>query len=283
MKITSRVILINSVFTLSLMSFSQTNGGGNELNKRHYPEVENLSFDTGEYLEYKVSYGWFSIGEAYAHVKESTIPRQGRECYEFDMRGKTGGFFKALSKVNDYWSSQVDKESMLPLYSYRNIREGGHTKEDKVKYDQLDNQLEYSRLNKKTWEYNPFKTYETEGMIFDLPSTILYLRTIDYSNMSKGDTIPVNAFYNKKFYDFKIIYLGKDRVKTKLGKINCIKLKPEMPKNKIFSGKNSLRFWLSDDENKIPVKFEVDMFIGDAGLEIVKASGLKHDTDYYRK
>ena len=49
-----------------------------------------------------------------------------------------------------------------------------------------------------------------------------------------------------------------------------------MPDNEMFDGKNSVLFWLSDDENKIPLKIRAKMFIGAVEIDIKSQKGLKH-------
>ena len=39
-----------------------------------------------------------------------------------------------------------------------------------------------------------------------------------------------------------------------------------MPDNSIFEGEDAILAWISDDENKIPLKVEAEMFIGHAGI-----------------
>ena len=56
---------------------------------------------------------------------------------------------------------------------------------------------------------------------------------------------------------------------------------PVMPDNNLFRGENSIRFWISDDKNKIPLKVEAEMFIGSAGVEITSFKGLKNPVSSY--
>ena len=46
--------------------------------------------------------------------------------------------------------------------------------------------------------------------------------------------------------------------------------------NSIFDGEDAILAWISDDENKIPLKVEAEMFIGHAGIELAEYSGLRN-------
>jgi len=77
-------------------------------------------------------------------------------------------------------------------------------------------------------------------------------------------------------YHQKIIFKGKETIKTKIGKVRTIVFIPIMPKNKVFDGENSVTAWFSDDKNRIPVKINAEMFIGSAGVELTSYSGLRN-------
>jgi hypothetical protein len=114
-------------------------------------------------------------------------------------------------------------------------------------------------------------------------SWMMYLRTVDFDAMTVGDTLTMSGFFEDEFYDLDIIYKGKGKVKTKAGKFNAIKLVPVVPNNKLFDGENSVTAWISDDKNRLPLKVEADMFIGSAGVEIIKYKGVKNPINFYKK
>ncbi len=79
-------------------------------------------------------------------------------------------------------------------------------------------------------------------------------------------------------YKMKIVYRGKARVKTKFGKVSAYVISPVMPKNKLFDGENSIRVWLSDDGNRIPLKIQADMFVGAVEVDLKGYKGLRNPT-----
>ncbi|MFY0650542.1 MAG: DUF3108 domain-containing protein [Cyclobacteriaceae bacterium] len=110
--------------------------------------------------------------------------------------------------------------------------------------------------------------------IQDIVSGFFYLRTIDFDQLAVGETVAINGFYKNKVFDFKIRFEGREVIKTKLGKIRALKIAPMMPENSVFDGEDSIHAWLSDDQNKIPLKVKSDMFIGAIELDIKTAKGL---------
>src|SRR5690606_31727260 len=94
--------------------------------------------------------------------------------------------------------------------------------------------------------------------------------------LQKLDTVVVSGFLEDEFYSMKIVYQGKETIKTKVGKIRTLVFKPLMPKNKVFDGENSITAYFSDDKNRIPVKVDAQMFIGSAGVELTSYTGLRN-------
>jgi hypothetical protein len=75
-------------------------------------------------------------------------------------------------------------------------------------------------------------------------------------------------------------YAGKEKIKTKFGYAKVFKINPILPNNSFFEDENSIRIWVSDDENKIPLKVEVDLKIGSISMDIKKFSGLKNPLNF---
>jgi hypothetical protein len=86
----------------------------------------------------------------------------------------------------------------------------------------------------------------------------------------------VAGFFEDTSYILKILYDGKEKVHSHVGKIMCHKIIPIVPDNKLFNGENSVTAWFSDDGNRIPVKIQAKMFIGSTGLELISFKGLRN-------
>ncbi|MFA0963699.1 DUF3108 domain-containing protein [Roseivirga sp. BDSF3-8] len=229
----------------------------------------------GEKLEYKVSFGFLTVGEATMKVREKTYRVQDAGCYKVDIFGKTSGAVGWVTRVNDHWGAYIDKESYQPYISYRNIEEGRYRKNELVRFYHESGKVEAKEVNQKTGEYKEPTIYDARGkQLFDMIGGYMHLRSIDFDSYEIGDTIKVDAFFEDTIYDFRIIYQGKDVVKTKVGSVRAFKLVPIMPDNKLFDGENAIATWFSDDQNKIPLKVKADMFVGSVTVDLVDHQNL---------
>jgi hypothetical protein len=241
-----------------------------------YPPVVNKSFSRGEVLEYRASFGIFTVGHGVTQVGDKITMINGRPCYKIDAFGTTSGLVAWVNKVDDLWGAFVDTAALVTHVSYRKIREGHYRKDELVTYDHENLKAEVKVINKQTGAYDPAKYYNTPDHVRDIMGGFAYLRVYDFNKTRIGDTITIGGFFEDSAYKIRIIYSGKEKVRTKLGKIMCHKLVPIVPDNKIFDGENSITTWLSADDNQILVKVQAKMFIGTTGLELEQFRGLRN-------
>ncbi|GAB3991056.1 DUF3108 domain-containing protein [Spirosoma daeguense] len=239
-----------------------------------YRRVVNNSFGPGEHLEYRVHYGFLNAAEAVVDVSPTLYKVNDRPCYRVNVDGRTVGAFDLVTRIRDTWRSYIDTSAILPQKFYTNLQENNYRKEENVTFNHETNT---AKSEEKT-EKDIFKVPDN---VHDLISGYYFLRTIDLERLNSGQVIEVPAFYDEKVYNMKIRYRGKTTIKTKHGKINVFKLNPVLPPNKLFKEEESIRIFVSDDPNKVPVKVEVDLWVGSMVMDLKHNSGLKHPLRFY--
>lgn len=241
-----------------------------------YPPVKNESFTRGEVINFKMTYGIFTVGKGSVNIHPKYFRINNRDCFKIDVYGKTVGMVDWVADVDDRWGAYIDTVAIVPHQFYRFIREGRYRKDEWTNFDHPNRKIEVKTLDKKTGKLKEPKYYDAPAEVRDMVAGFLYLRNMDLSRAKVGDTISVKGFFEDEFYNFKIIYSGKETIRVKAGKIRTLVFKPVMPKNKVFDGENSVTAWFSDDKNRIPVKINAEMFIGSAGVELTDYAGLKN-------
>lgn len=241
-----------------------------------YPPVRNLSFMKGETLQFKMTYSFFTVGKGTATVHPRYYKVNNRDCFKVDVSAKTVGMIDWVTDINDQWGAYIDTAALLPHMFYRKIREGRYRKDEQTYFDHKEKKIQVVTADKKTGKWKEPKVYDAPPQIRDMIGGFLYLRTMDFSKLAIKDTVVITGFFEDEFYKLRIIYQGKEVVKTKVGKIRTIVFKPVMPKNQLFDGEDSITAYFSDDKNRIPVKIDAQMFIGSAGVELTECTGLKN-------
>ncbi|WP_459210096.1 DUF3108 domain-containing protein [Aquimarina rhabdastrellae] len=228
------------------------------------------SFDNGEWFKFRIHYGVFTASYATLEVKEEVL--NNTPVYHVVGIGKSSGFLSLFFKVEDYYETYIDKEVVKPYRFIRKINEGGYTKDIEINFDHQ--KKEAFVFNKK---HNTKKSFSTQEKVQDMMSAFYYLRNnIDVSNLKTGDEKIINMFFDSENYKFKLKFLGREVIKTKMGKIACLKFRPYVQADRVFKEEESLTVWVSDDDNRMPVKIKADILVGSIDADLDAFKGLKH-------
>ncbi|HPG32351.1 MAG: DUF3108 domain-containing protein [Lentimicrobiaceae bacterium] len=232
--------------------------------------IENAAFTTGEKLTFRVYYhslvtGKVTAGEANLEIKKNTVKKNGRDAYHIIGSGQSKGAFNFFFKVNDRFETFVDEQALIPWQFTRRTREGGYKKDDEVNFRQTMG-LAVSR-NAVT------KIPENTQ---DILSVFYYARTLDVTGLQMGDSFPLSFFLDDSLYVSKIVYLGKEKIKTELGEFNCLKFKPMVLKGNVFNEPYPMQLWITDDLNRLPVMVQTAVIVGSVKMELIEYQGLKN-------
>lgn len=233
-------------------------------------------FKMGEYLEYRATFGFFTVGKGSFKVQNTLHKVDDRICYKLDAYGSTSGIIDWLASVDDHWGAYIDTSSLVTHIAYRTLREGRYKKNEVAYFDFNEDSIRVKDLDFNTGQYKEPKVYTMDRLTREMMSGFMWLRTLDFTQLQRGDTIEIYSFLEDTFYDFKIVMYGREELKTKAGKFKSIKFIPVMPDNTVFEGEDSIVAWFSDDDNKIPLKVEAKMFIGHAGIELTDYQNLSN-------
>ncbi|MGA8853896.1 MAG: DUF3108 domain-containing protein [Christiangramia sp.] len=228
------------------------------------------AFDSGEWFKFRIHYGLFNASYATLEVDEANL--NNTPVYHIKGRGQSTGLLSLFFKVDDDYQTYIDKRTGKPYKFIRKINEGGYTKDLEIDFDQQANKAHVH--NKKNSER---KTFSVPNNVHDMLSSFYYIRNqIDSDELERGDEMRVNMFIDDENIDFKLVFLGREVIKTKFGKVATLKFRPYVLAGRVFKEKESLTFWISDDKNKIPVKIEADLAVGSLDADLEAYKGLKH-------
>ncbi|GAB3236306.1 DUF3108 domain-containing protein [Algoriphagus aestuariicola] len=237
---------------------------------------KNSAFTFGEELQFEVSYGWLNLAEAKLQVGKRVVQEQSRPHFKIDAFGKTKGAATIFGKVNDNWGTHLDTGTLLPSLSYRHIEEGKYRKNEKVYFDQENKKARMELYDRDNRTLKESKEFKLPGNVQDLVSGFYYLRSMDLTNLKKGQAILITGFFDKEIYNLKLIFEGTEEIETNLGVMDTYIFSPQIPTNKLFRGDYPVKVWVTKDQNKIPVKIKANLFIGSLNIDIASAKGLRN-------
>lgn len=222
--------------------------------------IKNISFQQGEKLVFKVYYNmgriWVGAGEAVFTVNATRI--NGRNAFHVVGDGKTYKSYDWFYRVRDRYETYMDMETMLPLKFVRNVDEGGFKIYNSVTFDQNNNRAVSTN-----------GVYHVPKCVQDVLSSIYYARNIDYNKYQPGAKIPFSMFLDDQVYHLYIRYLGKEKITTRYGTFNTIKIRPLLIEGTIFKGGEKMTVWVSDDDNHVPVRVDSPILVGSIKVDLI--------------
>jgi hypothetical protein len=238
------------------------------------PKRVNNAYSKGEKLVYRVYYdailtGKVTAGEVTFHVKEASRVINGRNTHHIQVLGKTKGAFNLFYKVDDRYETYVDEEQLVPRFFVRRVDEGGYTIRQNVTFHQELKKATFQDIKK-----GRTAVVETPENVHDVLSLIYYARTLDISKSKPGDTFHFNFLIDDTVYSSSMEILGREIIKTSLGKIRCIKIKPRLITGTVFKEDYAMELYVTDDLNKLPVLMKTGVIVGNVKMELTSFTGL---------
>lgn len=232
--------------------------------------AQQKAYDDGEWFKFRVHYGFVTAGYATLEVNETTL--NNKDVYHIKGYGKTTGMSRLFFKVEDNYQSYVGVNNDLPYRFIRKIDEGGYTKDIQIDFN---HSTQVAKVNNKKNKEVDYVTFPKQAQ--DMVSAFYYLRNnLDINTIKPGETLDMDMFFDKENFKFRLKFLGEEIIRTKFGKINCLKFRPYVSAGRVFKEKESLTVWVTNDNNKMPILIKADLAVGSLKASLSEFRGLKH-------
>lgn len=235
--------------------------------------IGNSAFQGGEELTYVVYYYlnsvWVAAGEVNFKVKD--VGTQ----WNYSAVGKTYPSYEWFFKVRDEFTAYVDKKTLLPYLSVRDIKEGDFTFYDRVTFDQINHKATNKRG--KTAAKTETRKFDLKECMHDVLSVLYYMRNIDFNQLKTNSKVPIKIFLDKEIYPLNVKYIGKETKDIKdNGKHKTIHISPEVIAGQVFKEGAQMHVWATDDANKVPLLIESPIAVGSVKCVLKSSKGLRN-------
>ena len=234
---------------------------GSQSEFRH---LGNDAFTVGERLTFDIDYGFITAGQATMSIPGYKYIGQ-RPTYEMRIEAASASTFDYVFKVRDRYETFLDVDGIFPWRFEQHQREGHYSHD----YDAMfDPQTE-------TANTSDGKSYTTPEYVHDIVSAFYYVRTLDLTHARRGDVIRLENFYDGKVNPLDVRVLGHQQVETDVGTFECSVIEPMVVAGGLFKNEGSIKIWLTDDYNHMPVKMSSKILIGEIEAKLVKYEGVR--------
>ena len=227
------------------------------------------AYGVGEFFKFRIHYGLVTAGYATLEVKEATV--LNKKVFHAVGLGYTTGMTKLFFKVEDNYQSLIDKSSSRPYQFVRKINEGGYTKNQIGLFNQDKNTVFVKDIKNSTE-----KTFPVSENVQDIVSSFYYLR--NHPNIDKlkmGEAIMIDMFFDDEIVKFKLKFVGRETINTKFGNVKTMIFRPLVQSGRVFKEEESLTVWISDDDNKVPLRIKASLAVGSIKADLDSFKGLK--------
>jgi len=223
---------------------------------------QNKTFNTGEFLKYSISYGFIDAGTATLFVD---LFKDGpMDIYHVSAIAETSSLAQKAFTIHDVYESFIDVKTGLPIMAVRNIREEKYLYYDETRFDRKKKQV-ISIKNGKV---------AVPDSILDILSAFYYARRFKFDEQKVGDKANFTTYFNDKIFTFTLVYKGITRLKTKLGYVDCKRFVPIVETGRLFKKSDAVSIWITNDNNRIPVKVQMKMFFGSVNCDLIEHAGV---------
>ena len=238
--------------------------------------IENNAFKSGEELAYDLYFNWkfiwVKVGTAEMDTKMAKF--EGKDAWKSYLitRGnpKLDKFFIMRDTLLSYCNPDLS-----PLYFRKGAQEGDSYYVDEIWYSYPHGNCQLKKHRITSSGEHLWKTTTYKSCIYDMMSIFLRARNFDASKMKKNETIPMPVSDAMGLSNSWLEYRGKENYKmsdTK-EKFRCLVFSFYERDN--GKSKELLRFWVTDDENHIPVRLDMFLSFGSAKAYLKSYKGVR--------
>ena len=101
-------------------------------------------------------------------------------------------------------------------------------------------------------------------------------KTEQKEKANRPKEIIINMFFDNENYVFKLKFLGVETIRSKFGRIKCMKFRPLVQSGRVFEEQESVTLWVSKDKNRLPIRLQADILVGSIKADLENFKNLKY-------
>ena len=229
--------------------------------------VPSYKFVEGESIEMQLYFKWGLLmpKAGVARLSVSTDKYKGEDVWKYSLDFHTQGIFEKVFPMRDTLYSCFSKSSLRLLYSEKRSDEGKYYSVDKLafSYDGDKTSAKSLRYTPKAVKVDTVLTAD-KGLLLDMLSATMFLRSIDWNNLSFDEAIPFQIAIGRDVVKSAYRYAGQQIVEYSGVKYATRHFYIDVYDEAFTQSRAAGEVWISDDERHYPVKVRAKLNIGAA-------------------
>lgn len=243
-------------------------------------EVANTAFKAGERVRYDLYFDWGIIWKKVGYASFSTDmgTYNGQSAYDIRLMAVGSKEADLLFKLRDTLQVYMT-ERLEPLYYKKAAEEGSHYSVDEAWYSREGGVSKVHQLRTRPGvaDFTPVESDTDDSRcIYDMLSIIARARNFSTEHFTEGYRTTLPLATGRKVEDETLVCLGNSVIKAKDGKKYACKGFSLFAFDKEGEKKEILRFYITDDANRLPVRIDFYLKIGSAKAYLKEVKGNAH-------
>ena len=251
--------------------------------------AQELPFAGGEDLKYTIHYK-YGVNADLASLTVKGVEEGSN--YHVTAHINTFRFWDSFYKMRDrYESTFAMNRDLKPRTALRDVKEGKYWA--KCNFTWGDDPRQVRAVIDKSSRPHRDTVLKENGTIRDVFNMIYYCRTADLAKLEKGERIHGIVAMDRTIYKVTIRHAGREKKKVNDKTWNTVKLGISLSVTGAdqgetntavsvgdtaddLTGGDKLVFWITDDENRLPVFFAAHLKIGSVQGRLTEVDGNKY-------
>jgi hypothetical protein len=217
-------------------------------------------FPVGERMEYSVTWEGIRLGAGSLSV-EAIDTVQDRSVYRVALEMAGGPPFY---RVEDRIVSWIQPVPFASLQFAQNQKEGNYRRNRKIVLDVES--LTYTRYDLKDGEYVPHRKEADVPIPSGALDEISYLYMVRLLPLEVGQRYEFDRYFKKDGNPATVEVLRREEIRVPAGRFKTIVLRPEIATDGMFGEGGEAEVYLTDDEQRIPVRLKTSLLVGSGNL-----------------
>ncbi len=224
-----------------------------------------LPFQVGEVIRYQLNYKPLFLTPAFTagelRIRLDRPKENPNHQYRVSAWVRSAGILKKLAglDVRDYFESTMDSQSFASQAFLHQVRTNRKQQDIRVEVDQLAGQ---ARLVITDVSQEPARQIRSEtfsGIPADVADYLSVFYRLRVNPLQVGQELEIPLSENGKLKHLKLRVARSEEVDTPIGRYQALLLTTQ---GGLFRGGGDFQVWFSQDEYRVPVKFEAEVRFG---------------------
>jgi hypothetical protein len=169
-------------------------------------------------------------------------------------------------------------ENLQPLYHIRIINEGNTQFAEEVFFNRFSPEHTEVRIKRESRQISRIDTILTSNTVgYDMLNLIQYIRSLNFQQLESIPAGGISTFVGRERVAITIRFEGQTLIeKSETLKYKAYKIAFDFADKAFNESKNAIEIWISDDENRIPLRIRAKLRIGAAEVNLNSWKNLKH-------